>query len=234
MTYEEFRDAWQVALRESGLPIFGVGFDETLDLRSLSREYEVRIEPIGGQDAEPFTVTAKLSWKWDALATARTRTSEEDLLRDLLADEDGDSETSRPWLRVDVELVATLPWGKPMSLPGAPVLARWFEEVTERLDRIEPLVPDEVVREERDGRLAILAWQGTPEASCSCHPDGTLKLESIDVSAWQAIELPRRWADSEREPDPHPHEQLTQMFARVKAALYAWMQATDHLRRSAT
>jgi hypothetical protein len=46
---------------------------------SLDRNYEVYVEPLGGQDAEPFFVAATISFRWDSLSTARTATTEEDL-----------------------------------------------------------------------------------------------------------------------------------------------------------
>ena len=59
--------------------MFGVAADEKLDVRSLDRSYEIYVEPVGGQDAEPFTVTAKLGWKWSALHTARTAWREKEV-----------------------------------------------------------------------------------------------------------------------------------------------------------
>lgn len=45
------------------------------------------------------------------------------------------------------------------------------------------------------------------------------------------METPRIFDDPEREPDELPHEQLREMFERVRAALSAWMQALDSLKR---
>jgi hypothetical protein len=41
--------------------------------------------------------------------------------------------------------------------------------------------------------------------------------------------LPCKWDDPDRESDDDPHEQLTAIFKRVKAALYAWGEVMDHL-----
>ena len=57
-----------------------------------------------------------------------------------------------------------------------------------------------------------------------------LKLDVVELSAWQAIQLPRSFSDRDRRPDEHPARQLNEMFARIKAALHAWMEVTDHLR----
>ncbi len=229
MRYEEFKTAWDEALRKSRLPLCGGG-EEHLDLRSMDRRCEVYVEPIGGQGVKPFHVTAALSWRWNSELTARSDTTEEDLLTALLGREATDQiETDRPWLRVDIALRATAPYGKPLPLPNKPAWARWAREAMGRLERIEPIVPEDNVREADDGRLEILAWRGEPEIKAVCAADGELKLESVKLSAWQAIELPRQWNDSDREPDEDPHRQLREMFARVKTALHAWMEVMDHL-----
>jgi hypothetical protein len=63
MNYQAFRSAFEGALRDSGLPVFGIGAEERLDLHTLERLYRISVEPIGGQDAEPFFVTASLPWR---------------------------------------------------------------------------------------------------------------------------------------------------------------------------
>jgi hypothetical protein len=138
--------------------------------------------------------------------------------------------TQRPWLRVDVSLHASLPYGKPITLPSAPVWAQWAGEAIDRLERIERVVPEEVAREDRGGRLEILAWQGDPVAHVSCSRAGELRLERVELSSWQAIGLPRKCYDPRRKADERPDAQLAAMFARVNAALHAWMEVMDHLK----
>lgn len=231
MTYDEFKQAWGHALRDSRLPIASAHEGtETMDLRSMDRRFESRVEPVGGQDADPFYVTATLSWRWDSLLTARTATTEEDLLSELLGREQArDVETEPSWMRVDVKLHASLPYGKPIPMPAPPAWAQWVREVQARLEDIEPLTPEEHVRPGRDGRPEVLAWQEEPVAKMICAPGGELRLASVELSAGQILELPRRWDDSDREPDEHPARQLHEMFERVRASLHAWMQAVDHL-----
>lgn len=230
MTYEEFTQTWIWALRESGLPIIGPEpLNETIDLRHMDRTVESFVE--GRQDCPPFHVSAAFKFRWDALHTARTATTEEDLLGQLL---DRDNvrrvRTEHPWLRVDVTLRASLMLGQAIPMPSPSIWTKWAREAIGRLERIEPVVPAEVAREGRGGRLEILAWQGEPEASVLVAPDGTLKLDGIELSSWQAIQLPRKWDDSSRKPDERPEKALVAMFARVKAALHAWMEVMDHLR----
>ena len=113
MTYDEFVQAWVQARKESGLLLLGAHEGkETLDTRSLSRTFETYVEPLGGQEAEPFHIAAALSWRWDALMTARTATTEEDMLTVVLGRErvwGHKVRTERSPLRVDVALRASVP-----------------------------------------------------------------------------------------------------------------------------
>ncbi len=228
MRHEEFARCWQAAFSGAGLPTFH-GERELVDVAAMERTYEVFVEPGVGQQTRPFFVTAKLSYRWDALQTARSQCNEEDLLRAVLGD-DHDVLTQRPWLRVDVVLGATLPYGEPLPMPSQERRARWIDETTGRLERVERLLPEETVAEDAHGRLAVLAWQGDPVIKARCDARGALLLEGVEVSAWQAINLPRIWDDPERDEDPPPDHELERMFSRVRGALYAWMEALDHLR----
>jgi hypothetical protein len=230
VTYDEFKALWLLALRESGLRTFGVdALTESLELRATARTAESVVEPYHRPD--PFTVCAKFRWRWDALHSARTATTEEDLLTELFGRDDGArARTRRPWLRVDISLHASLPLSQPMPLPSKATWATWVRDVIHTLASRTPIVPRDTFREDGQGQLEILAYQGEPEASVLCMPDGELKLDAVEVSAWQAIELVRKWSDSSRRPDKGVGEQLDQMFARVKTALGAWAELTTHLR----
>jgi hypothetical protein len=232
MHYETFRDSFAAALRDSGLPRIGAGGTERLDLQTMDRTYEAIIEPIGGQDAEPFFVTATLGWTWSALHTARARTCEEDVLVEILGREGREpARTERPWVRCDVKLKASLPWGKPSPMPPLEAWREWVRETMTRFERIEPLTPAEHVRPDESGRLSVLAWQGEPLVKATCAVGGELRLESVEICAWQAIELPRVLDDPDQTPDQGPELQLAEMFGRIRAALTAWTQALSHLRR---
>jgi hypothetical protein len=175
-------------------------------------------------------VTASLSWRWGALQTARTNTTEEDVLTEMLGRNDlVGAPTERPWIRVDIVLKATLPYGKPLAMPAPAAMRKWFHETMTRLEQVEPLTPDEHLRHE--GRLAIVAWQeAEPGVHALCRPSGDLMLEAVELAAWQAIDVPRMVDDPDHEPDHRPDDELAAMFGRTRAALSAWMQALDHLR----
>ena len=228
MTYDEFKQAWLASLGESRLRVFGVdALRERIDLRATERLGESIVEP--HRQAEPFTVTARFRWRWDALHSARTATSEEDMLVELFGRETASRpRTRRPWLRVDISLHASLQMGKPMSLPPNATWAAWTRNVIQTLESRAPLIPVDTVREAR-GNLEIFGWQGEPEAEVLCQPDGELKLHALSVHAWQAVELARKWSDSSRRADKGVGEQLDQLFARVDAALRAWAELTIHL-----
>ncbi len=231
MNYDEFKAIFLHALRESELPtVGGVPSEEILDLRSTDRTLKVYVEPVGRAISGPFHVNGVVSWRWTALQTARTATTEKDLLAELLGREDAHSvETERPWLRIDIELRAGLEFGKSIPLPSPATWAKWNREATGRLRGVERLVTEDVTRATPDGNHAVLAWQGEPEVRVTCNRRGELRLESLTVSAFQGIDLPRKWDDAKHEPDDDPDERLTAMFQRVKAALYAWAEVMDHL-----
>jgi len=231
VNYDEFKQAWVWAVRESGLPIIGLDpIDETLDLRSTERTCKSFVESPRRQHPEPFHVTAALEFRWDALHAARTRSNEGDMLQELLGQDRRNARTERPWLRVDVTLRASTMWGKEIPLPSPAAWASWARETTLRLEKIDPVVPEERVRESKRGLLPeILGWQSEPEAHVICGADGALRLRGVELATWQAIELPRRFDDPERRPDKAPDAQLVAMMERLKAAMGAWAETLDHL-----
>lgn len=230
MNYEEFKRLWLWALGESRLAILGVDpLEEMLDLRSTERTCKSFVDSPKRQHPEPFHVSAALEFRWDALLSARTRSSEQDMLEWLLGPDRRNARTERPWLRIDITLRASTIWGKEIPVPPREAWTRWARETTLRLERIDPVVPDERVREGRRGLPEILAWQGEPEAHVICGADGTLRLRGVELGTWQAIELPRKWDDSERRPDRAPDALLIAMMERLKAAMGVWSEVLDHL-----
>jgi hypothetical protein len=230
MDYEEFKDLWTWTIRESGLIIAGVTpIDESLDLRSTGRHCKSYVQ-LPGDRVTPFHVSAALGFGWDALQTARTRYTEEDMVHDLFGvDRSQYPRTEVPWMRVDVTLRASTEAGKEIPLPSTEVWKNWARETLQRLENVEPLLPIEQVRENRKGNLEILAWRSEPELSLLCKPDGSLVLRNVEIAAGQMIKLPRNWDDRSRKPDKGPHDQLAALFRRLKASLHGWTQALDHL-----
>ena len=85
MDYANFRRSWDEALKRSGLVREKVFVEERVGLTSMDRLYQVVIPyRFGNNSPRPFYITAKLSWRWDALLSARFATTEDDLLTELL------------------------------------------------------------------------------------------------------------------------------------------------------
>lgn len=224
MKYAEFRAAWDTILQAAGLSPFGWP-TETIDLGLMSRGYEALFTAGAAESAGPFSVSAALSWKWDALQSARTMTVEEDLLVELFGRDGALLVTEQPWLRVDVRLNASLPWGQPIALPPAEVWRGWVAGVNAALD---PLLPRVETNGEAD-ELPTLAWRGDPQAELECDPEGRLWLQRVKVPAWQAILLPRRWDNPDRPADEGLDDQLTDFARRLREALLAWIDRLDAL-----
>jgi hypothetical protein len=224
MNYEEFRAAWSEALTEAGTWSYIGPPSDTVDLERMSRTYQVYVHLGHSQEVKPFHVSASLSWTWDALQAARTATTEEDALMLFLGDEGRHQDTERPWLRVDVTLSATLPWGSPLSLPEPTRWRAWLADVTARLD---PLLSTD--SETRDEKMAVFAHRSEPEAEVQPAADGQLYLTGVKLSAWEGIDLPRQWDDPDREQDEDPCDQLADFAERVWEAMEEWNQSLVHL-----
>ena len=172
MRYEEFKAAWDEALREVRLPGCDRG-EETLDSRSMERRYQVYIEPLGGQQVKPFYVTAKLSWRLE-LGADRAKPEHRGGFAQRAAGAralpgHGHGLASAA---CGFTLRATTPYGKPLPMLAKSVWAGWVREAMGRLERIEPVIPEENVREADDGMLEILAWRGDPDIEAVCGADG--------------------------------------------------------------
>jgi hypothetical protein len=228
MNYDLFRTLWHEALDAAGLLPHPLWPTETLDIHRMSRRYSLRVSLGDGRGAAPFYTTASLEWHWDAALSARGATTEEDLLMEVLGQDGYYLVTEQPWLRISVTLNATLPWDSPLPLPDTDAWQRWAAEV---LSRLAPILP--VRSEEDDHGLKVLSAQGDPEAKLRCDPDGNLYLGGVYLSAWQLVDLPRQWDNSDREPDDWPDDDLADFATRVRRALQEWERCLVHLHPEA-
>jgi hypothetical protein len=226
MDYEAFKATFLRSLAASRIPTIGSErVHETLDARSLDRICVVYVEGPDRGDAGPFHVSGEVSWRWRSIHTARTATTEEDLLSELLGRVDLDEvETKLPWLRVDVKLRASVQPTQALAMPPSAIWARWGRDVAEQFNDRMRLVPAD-----NDGRLEILGWQGEPKLTVECTEMGELRLRAIELPAFQLLELPRRWDDPDRESDEDPGLALNAMFKRVSRGLAAWRDLALHL-----
>jgi hypothetical protein len=225
MNYDQFRTLFHEALDAAGLMPALPQSLEAVSLDRMSRTYETIVE-LGTQQPRPFYVTATLSWEWDAALAARSATTEEGLLTELLGRDGYYLVTERPWLRVSVTLTASLPMDAPIPMPQASAWRRWAAEVQARLALLLP-----IESEDDEYGLRVLSAHSDPEARLRCDPDtGRLYLTRVELSAWQGIDLPRQWDNSDREPDPWPEPQLADLAGRVRRALRAWEGCLRYLR----
>lgn len=132
MRYQEFRDRWHAALRSARVMSHQDHPEETIELHTGERRWSVLVL---GRHAEPFQVSATISFLWDPFDSARSYTCEEDLLTELFGRRSGRSTQPR-LVRVDIRLRATLPspMGRPLRCPrptsATPGSPRWRKSST--------------------------------------------------------------------------------------------------------
>ena len=228
MNYNQFRTIWHEALETAGLMPFPPRPMEAVELDWLSRRYSISVSLRGVQRAGPFYISAGLSWRWDAALAARSATTEEDLLIEVLGQDGYYLVTEQPWLRVDVTLRATLPMDAPIPMPDAGAWRRWATEVTTRLASFLPIMG----MNEGEVEPASLSWRGEPTARLRCHPNGQLYLTGVELSAWQGIDLPRQWDNPDRPPDGWPDAQLADFASRLRQALREWEDCLGYFHPS--
>jgi hypothetical protein len=229
MNYDQFRTLWHKALDAAGLMSFPPLPTEAIDLRWMNRTYRISVSLRSVQRAGPFHIAAGLSWKWDAALAARSATTEEDLLIELLGRDGYYLVTEQPWLRVDITLKATLPLDSPLPMPDTGVWRRWASDVTTRL---VPLLP--IGSWEDELGPAAFSWRDEPTARLRCDPDGRLYLTGVELSAWQGIGLPRQWDNPDRELDDWPDAQLADLAGRLRQALGEWERSLQYLHSPLT
>ena len=151
MRYDEFRNRWQGALQAAGLLSHSDRPEETIDLATTARRWEVHLLPRG---VEPFSVGTTVSFRWDPFDSARSYTCEEDLLTELLG-RGARRTTQRRLLRVDITLGASLPHGSSTPMPASDLWVPWVASVEDSLD--EALTP------KRRRRTEEPHWRGDLE-----------------------------------------------------------------------
>lgn len=226
MDYDTFRTLWHEALAQAELMAAPFWPTETIDVRRMDRVYRAYAPLQHGDQPKPFYVAAELSWRWEALLSARTATTEEDLLVELLGDDGYDQDTDRPWMRIDVILHATLPADASLPMPDADAWRRWIGSV---MHEMESLPPPGLREECTEGGEVPLFWQGNPRARLECHPDGELTLSGVDLPYWRGIELPRQWDDPERAWNEPAGTDLEGLCEWVSDSLKVWVASLRHL-----
>ena len=219
MRYDEFRDRLQEALREAGLFLPHADRPtEPIDLGTTERRWRVFVFRNSPQKAEPFHVSAKISFAWSPFESARSYTCEEDLLSELLGRKERPTKTEPRILRVDIVLRASLPYGSTTPMPEPQVFGPWIAAVGEKLDESLP------AETRGRGRSAvIMGYRGEVDVEAKHTVEGVPSLKGLSLSAFRMVQVPRVWNDSERgDAEKGAGKQLDQLARRFKSALDGW------------
>ena len=225
MNYETFRSLWSQTLGARDLKLFEHTIQETMDTVSLKRSYRALVRRQQERSApSPFSVSAELTWDWDALLTARFATTEEDMLTEVFGRKRRPKNTLAPWLRLDVRLLAMVQGDGFYPFPGSSAWRDWAAMV---FADVSPHFPN--VMEGDPEMPSVVSWCQEPEIQLTCSAGGQLYLLGASLAAAQIIHMPRQWDDTQRRPDPDPQKQLIEFFRRVQSGLEAWQGALDEL-----
>lgn len=225
MNYDAFRRLWEASLRGAGLITSYDNVEEAVVLPTMARRYTRRVGMFQSKVGEPITSSMELSWEWDALLSARTRSTENDLLTELHGREAySPADTAQPWLRIDVKLHGKVAQDVPLPLTSAESLRSWVAEVASQVNPLAPPLDDEL---DREG--VVEAWLGEPEAHVRCGTTGDLWLLGVALEGWQGVELPRQWDDSDETPDEGPEAMLDAFAGSLARALSAWTKSLKRL-----
>ena len=226
MRYNDFKSAFQHALNNAGLLPHQDRPRETIETSSMDRRFEVNVGLGLPQRAEPFLVTAEISFRWDPFESARTFTQEEDLVTELFDRDEDLPKTMQRHLRVDLVLRAMLPYGSKTPMPESKVLADWADDVDLAL---EEHLPNDVPM--HDGRIiAVMACRSGVEVKSRCE-DGSHYFSGVQLPSWQAV-VPPRVLDDPEEPEEEGdiEAQLEGLAGRFRAAFDEWMKVVGELR----
>jgi len=226
MRYETFRDRLEQALRNAGVSFLELSRRETLELPALSRTYEVSVGLDSPKQADPFFVTAMIAFSWDPFQSARSYTTEEDLLTELFGRMRSTKRTTPRWQRIDMTFLAKPHYGSKMLTPDPRVLSTWKRSVERLLVHLVPVKTSEG----RDGQSIAIGWRGEVEIRELCSPNGSLILNGIEIAAFQLVNPPRSSADPDRR-DGNISGQLEQLARRFQTAFDGWMDLVHELGR---
>ena len=173
MRYSEFRDRVEDALQEAGFFFSDGGRRiETIELADSVRRWEASAWRDAPPVADPFHLSAVIGFEWGPVDAARAHTCEEDLLTELVGRR-RPLRTAPRWMRIDLSLRASLPYGSKTSMPEPQVFGAWTTAVVENVDAALTDV------EEKNGRIvAVLGGHGDVDVQVHCNPDGTVSLKA--------------------------------------------------------
>jgi hypothetical protein len=228
MRYDEFRDKFQLALQNIGLFSQTIGHPtETVELGTMARRWKVYLAGSSTTSAEPFYVTAKLSFNWNPYDSARSYTCEEDLLTELLGREKNRSKTKPRLTRMDLELYARLPYGSASAIPEARTFSSWVYSVKKKLNK-----PFNQSKWRKDRLVAILGALEEINIESKCDSTGHLAITGISIAGFLMARVPRAWNDSAR-PDVEKKAmaELNRLAQKFKQSIDVWNASIAELAR---
>lgn len=217
MRYDQFRDSWHAALGAVSLLTPHDRPAETIDLVTSGREWQVT-GILFPQLAEPFHVSATVGFRWDPFESARSYTTEEDLLTEVLGSGRRGARTTQRLVRVDVTFNAALPHGTTAPLPAADTWAAWVRSTEARID-------EQLLAPRRQARIP--AWRGDLEIRAQTGPQGTIVLTRVSVPAFDMVIVPRLSEAPRRQDAGHPR--LDELARRFRRGFDAWMASVAEL-----
>ncbi len=226
MRYDQFRDRLQNALGEAGLFVQHVDRAiETVDVARMSRRWRVYLWRSAQQSAEPFHVSAKVTFDWSPIESARADTC--DLVHALLGRRQSLAMTNRRWVRIDLALHATLPYGSTAPMPDPDVFASWNDAIGKGLDGLL------TEYKERRGRIvAVTGGREEVEAEVRVNAQGVFSLKGLSVSGFRIVRVPRVWDDPERrQAEKDIGEELADLSRRFADTLEQWTSKVTELAR---
>jgi hypothetical protein len=217
MNYDAFLQAWNQALSAAGLNSPGMFPTQTVNLRSMDQTYQVFI-PFGHSSGRyaPFYATVELSWRWEALLSARFATTEEDMVMEIYERREIYHDTASPWLRVDFAFHAGLQMDLYALPPSSDAWRKWASSV---MSKIPPSFSDAFEDEEDD---RTFSWLGEPNVQTTCSSSGQFYLNHVSLSGWKGIILPRQWDDPDRPPEENPSGHLVDLFTWLHENVQVW------------
>jgi hypothetical protein len=228
MRYDEFCSQLQNALRNEGLFRQFIGSPaETIELASGARHWEVFVMQSSSLHAETFHVSAKIAFEWSPFNTARSYTTEEDLLTELLGRKKQSLATAQRFVRVDLDLQASLPYGATTTLPDSQVFGGWTTSVNQKLDGLL------TEHKERQGRLiAILGGLNEVEVHARGDAGDLLCIQRISVAGFRLVRVPRAWDNPDRRSaEKGAAGELARLAQRFKDAIDEWAGSVAELER---
>lgn len=192
----------------------------------MCRSFKTTLGSATDQPAEPFFVTASVSFEWDPLESARTYTNEDDLLTELLGREDEPVDTMPRSLRIDFVLNAGLPYEAQVPMPGPDLWRSWSRSVYEGLADSSPTeAPEHLGRP-----VLVTGWGGTLTVESRCAADGDVFLHAVSLPTWQSVVLPRLRDAVDEDPEFDIDLQLDALAEKYRGALDEWMASVVELR----